>query len=79
MRHYRIEFLDEANKVVHVRHAEARSRANAFLLVVDKDWPRDALTACVVDTHGRRGPSVSKPRGQDKVQGRGGRLAMVGA
>ena len=59
---YRIEFLDEANSIVRVMHAEAGSRGMALLLVVEKDWPLDALTARVVDDHGRRGPSDSKPQ-----------------
>jgi hypothetical protein len=59
---YRIEFLDAVNSVVRVIDAEAGSRANAFLLVVESDWPPDALTARVVDRHGRRGPSVSRPQ-----------------
>jgi hypothetical protein len=59
--HYRIEFLDRANAVVNVRHAEATSPATAFLSAVEKDWPPDALTARVVDKNGRR-VSVSKPQ-----------------
>jgi hypothetical protein len=59
---YRIEFLDGANTVVRMMHIEAGSPANAFLLVVEKDWPPDAITARVVDEHGRRGLSVSKPQ-----------------
>ena len=65
---YRIEFLDAANLVVRVMHAQGRSPANAFLLVVEKDWPSDALTARVVDKHGR-GLSVSKPQFKSKPQG----------
>jgi hypothetical protein len=58
---YRIEFLDDANKVVRVTHAEASCPANAFLVAVEKDWPPDAVMARVFDKHGRRGPSVSRP------------------
>ena len=54
---YRIEFLDAANAVVHVRHAEAGSYANAFLLVAAKDWPPDAVSARLVD----------KPAGRELV------------
>ncbi len=63
---YRIEFFDDANTVVRVMHAEARSPANAFLLVVEKDWPPDALMARVVDDNGRCGLSVSKPPAKSK-------------
>ena len=63
---YQIEFLDDANSIVRVMHAEARSRGTALLLVVENDWPPDALTACVVDRHGRRGPSVSKPQAKSR-------------
>ncbi len=59
---HRIEFLDESNKVVRVTHSEASSPANAFLLAVENDWPPDAVMARVVDKHGRRRSSVSKPR-----------------
>ncbi len=59
---YQIEFLDDANAVVRVMSAEAGSPANAFLLVVEDDWPAEAVMANVVDKYGRRGLSVSKPR-----------------
>ena len=42
MQHYRIEFLDNANMVVRVMNAKAGSPANAFLLVVETDWPPGA-------------------------------------
>jgi hypothetical protein len=38
---YRIEFLDAANSVVRLMHAESGSRANALLFVVESDWPPD--------------------------------------
>ena len=66
---YRIEFLNEANSIVREVHAEAGSRSIAFLLVAEKDWPPDAMTACAVDMHGRRGPSVSKPQVKSRSQG----------
>ena len=50
-------------------YAEATSRTKAFLLVVEKDWPPDALTACAVDMQGRRGRSVSRPQGKSRLQG----------
>jgi hypothetical protein len=59
---YRVEFFDDANWVVRVMHAKARSPATAFFLVVKKDWPSDALTARVIDKYGRRRLSVSKPQ-----------------
>ena len=33
---YRIEFLDNENRIVRVMHAEARSNAIALLLVIEK-------------------------------------------
>jgi hypothetical protein len=66
---YRIEFLNEANSIVREVHSEAGSRTKAFLLAVEKDWPPDAMTACAVDKHGRRGPSVSKPQIKSGLQG----------
>jgi hypothetical protein len=41
----------------------------ALLLVVEKDWPLDALTARVADNHGRRGPSISKPQANSRRRG----------
>ncbi len=66
---YRIEFLNEASSMVGEVYAEATSRTKAFLLVVEKDWPPDALTACAVDMQGRRGRSVSRPQGKSRLQG----------
>ena len=66
---YRIEFLDNANAVVRVMHAQAGSPATAFLRIIEKGWPPDALTARVVDTHGRRALSVSRPRAKSRPRG----------
>jgi hypothetical protein len=42
---YQIEFLDNANTVVRMVHANAGSPAIAFRLVVEKGWPTGALMA----------------------------------
>ena len=65
---YRIEFLDNENRIVRVMHAEARSNAIALLLVIEKSWPPDAATARAIDRHGRCGPSVSRPQAKSRPQ-----------
>ena len=63
---YQIEFIEDANTIVHMMHVEAGSPASAFLLVVEKGWPPGSLTARVFDKYGRRGLSVSKPRAKSR-------------
>jgi hypothetical protein len=58
---YQIEFLGDADTIVHMTHTEAGSPAIAFQLVVEKGWPPGALTARVIDNYGRCGLAVSKP------------------
>ena len=36
---YRVQFIDGWDKVVREMQADARSAANAFLLVADNEWP----------------------------------------
>lgn len=62
-REYRVQFLNDANMVVHEKRLNAGSPANAFLNVVDRGWPRDALSARVLDQDERNVLCVSKPKG----------------
>jgi endonuclease YncB( thermonuclease family) len=45
---YRVQFIDASDKVVRETQAEARSAANAFLLVADNDF-----SVRVLDRYGR--------------------------
>ena len=68
---YQIEFLDDANTIVRMMHAEATSPAIAFHVVVEKGWPPGALTARVIDEYGQL--SIFKPQAESRH--RGGELA----
>jgi hypothetical protein len=57
---YQIEFLDDLNTIVRMKHAIAGSPEIAFGLVVEKGWPRGALTAHVIDSYGHL--TVFKPQ-----------------
>jgi hypothetical protein len=50
---YRIQFLDAAAAVISELIADARSAHGAIALVVDLDWPPQAVTMRVLDTDGR--------------------------
>ena len=51
-RRYQIEFIEEANTIVHMMHVEAGSPATAFQLVVANGWPPGAIAARVFDNNG---------------------------
>ena len=57
---YQIEFLDDLNTIVRMMHTIAESPAIAFRLVVEKGWPRGALTAHVIDSYGQL--TIFKPQ-----------------
>ena len=61
---YRIQFLDGAGKVIREWIASARNVADALELIVDADWPPDAVTMRVLDPYGREVHSVAKGRKQ---------------
>ena len=50
---YRIQFLDAAANVVRELSADAHNAAGAIALVVDPDWPPNAVTMRVLDPLGR--------------------------
>jgi hypothetical protein len=50
---YRIQFLDGMASVILDLIADARDAANAIALVVDLDWPPNAVSMRVLDVDGR--------------------------
>jgi hypothetical protein len=56
---YQIDFLDDANIIVHITNANAESPAIAFWSVVEEGWPPGALAARVFDNYGLCQLSVS--------------------
>jgi len=58
---YRVQFLDGSNEVVREVESDARTAANAFLLVANEPWPLHAVRVRVLDRFGRT-LLVSRPQ-----------------
>jgi len=57
---YQIQFLDGVASVILDLVADARDAANAIALVVDLDWPPNAVSMRVLDADGREVHSTVK-------------------
>jgi hypothetical protein len=50
---YRIQFLDASGNVVRELSGSAQSVTRVVAIIVDADWPPQAVTMCVLDAYGR--------------------------
>ncbi len=66
---YQIEFIEDANTIVHMIHVEAGSPATAFQLVVEKGWPPGAMAARVFDNCGLSRSFHLRASGQVRAPG----------
>ncbi len=57
---YRIQFLDGAGKVIREWIDTAQNVTRVIELIVDADWPPDAVTMRVLDAYGREVHSVAR-------------------
>ena len=57
---YRIQFLDGMATVILDTVADARDAASAIALVVDLDWPHNAVSMRLLDEDGREVHSAIK-------------------
>ena len=55
-----IQFLDRSANVIREWSANARSVADAIKLIVDADWPPQAVTMRVLDPYGREVHSATR-------------------